>query len=84
MGKDIHPPAILLPGDLADHLEPVEADVAVDLDVLVADLGGALEGGVGAGVGGKRLKHPVHLVERPFQVDRRRPGGVQKVIGFLE
>ena len=77
MGQHVDTPAALLLRDLADDLQPVQPDPAVDLHILVANLGGAAIGGLGAGLGRKRLQDARHLVQRPFQVDRGRPGFVQ-------
>ena len=84
MGQHVDTPAALLLCDLADDLQPVQPDLAVDLHILVANLGGAAIGGLGAGLGRKRLQDARHLIQRPFQVDRGRPGFVQHLPCFLQ
>ena len=73
MGEDVDPFARLLPGgDLLDDGEPVAADGAVEFDILVGDLGGALVGGGDALGHGQRLQELAHFIQRPAQVDRGR------------
>src|SRR3546814_6196835 len=57
---------------------------AVQLDLLVADGGGAGIGSGGAGLGGKRPHGLHHPVQRPFEVDRGRARRKQPVMGGIE
>ena len=75
---------LLALGDLADDLEPVAANGAVELDVVVGHLGRAGISGLGATSGRKRLERLAHLVQRPAQVDRGRPRRVQRLPGRVE
>src|SRR6056297_2928770 len=69
-------------GDVAVDLQPVHADHAVGLDILVADPRGLGEGGRGALGLGQAREGAAHLVERPAEVYRGWPGRVQYVVGF--
>src|SRR5208283_1890334 len=71
-------------GDLANNGEPVPADGAVDGDVFGGDLGRLRIAQGGARRRLERAEAVAHGVERPAQVDRRRPGGVEPLPGRLE
>src|SRR5262245_28185190 len=69
MGEDIDPLAPLLLGMRANDPEPMLADPAAGLHVLVADLGGASVGS-GKALLARQVAHGVsHLVERPTEID---------------
>src|SRR3546814_4454229 len=57
-----------------DDLQAVIADRRAGGDILVADLGGDLVGQRGTVHGRLVVQRVAHAVERPFQVDRGRPG----------
>ncbi len=70
--------------DLLDHREAVAADAEIDRDVLLTDFGGAGISG-GDALAARAVAHRGHdLVERPFEVDRGRPGRDEAPIGALQ
>jgi hypothetical protein len=62
----------------------VAADRFVDGDVLVADFGGPAIGGSDAFFARTIADRCHRLVERPFQIDRGRPGREQLGAGALQ
>ncbi len=66
---------------VADQAEPVLADAAADLGILVADLGGAPVGGLAALAGRQGRQQRPQIVERPAQVHRRRARLQQHRVG---
>ena len=69
MGEDVDHRPILLVGMRADDAEPMLAYSAVGLHILVADRGGAGEGGGDALVARLVAYRLLHLVERPAKID---------------
>ena len=85
MGQDVDRLARLLGrGDCLDQAEPVAADLAVDLDILVGDCAGAGVGRVHPGRRRERRERPLHLVNSPSQIDRGRPRRGQHLAGMVE
>ena len=85
VGQDVDRFAGLLGrGDLPDDLQAVLADAAVELDILVGDLGGPPIGGLGALGRRQGRQHAAHLVQRPAQIDGGRARLVQLVPDLVE
>ncbi len=75
VGQDVDPFAAFLLGMRLDQPEAMLADLAIGLDVLLADLGGA---GVGCGDApvARLIAHGLlHLIERPAKIDGGGAGG---------
>ena len=80
--------AVLALGGHQDRLQPVLADARVDLDVVLANLGGAFVGGRDALVARQVADGVAHLIERPAQVDGGGPlrrqqgnGAIDRLVG---
>ena len=85
MGEDVDRLAGLLGGrQLAKDVEPVAADRAVDLDVLVGDSLGLRVGGRGARLRGEGREKLANRIKSPAQVDRGRTGGCELVARGVE
>ena len=65
----------------ADFRQAMLADAPADLDVFVADLGGAPVGRLAPPGRRQRSQQGTQVVERPAQVHRRRPGLQQHPVG---
>ena len=84
MGEDIDGRPALLLGMGADDPDPMLADLAVRLDILVANLRGAGEGRRHALVTRLVAHGLLHLIERPTEIDGRGAGGGERVAGAIE
>src|SRR5258705_367592 len=70
--------------DRLDQRQAVLTDVLVDRHILFRDFAGAGIGRLSARRRRQRGKRRAHLVERPFQVDRRRPRRDQHAASLIE
>ena len=84
MGEGIDAPAFVAWLQFTDEAQPVFADAAANLGILVADLGGAAVGGLAAVGGRQRRQQCALVVERPAQVDRRGPRLQQHRVGTCQ
>ena len=84
MGEDVDGRAAFLLGMRADDAEPMLADLAVGLDVLVADFGGAGIGGGDALVARLVAHGLLHLIERPAEIDGGGTRGGEHLASMLE
>ncbi len=71
-------------GDVLDQPQTVLADRAVNGDILIANLGGAFLGNSQPLAARPVAHRRHHLIERPFQVDRRRPRRQQRAVSGFE
>ena len=80
MGQDVH--ATFSDSNVADHGQPVFANPAVHFNIVISNLIGARKGRLGPVFWRKRAQQPLHLIQRPAQIDRRGPGFMQDVPGL--